>query len=76
MHRRTDLSRRKREPFHVPSNLAYYTCGALQAAFYAAYALFGLWVLDAGYRMGDRGRRARSRFTRAAWCSPPARSSR
>ena len=22
----------KREPFHVPSNLAYYTCGALQAA--------------------------------------------
>src|SRR3954471_5379024 len=34
------------EPFHVPSNLAYYTCGAMQAAFYAAYALFGLWVLD------------------------------
>jgi hypothetical protein len=24
------------EPFHVPSNLAYYTCGALQLAFYAA----------------------------------------
>src|SRR4051794_26820287 len=39
----------KREPFHVPSTLAYWTCGALQAAFYAAYALFGLWVLDAGY---------------------------
>ena len=39
----------KREPFHVPSNLAYYTCGAMQAAFYAAYALFGLWVLDTGY---------------------------
>jgi non-ribosomal peptide synthetase-like protein len=39
----------KPEPFHVPSNLAYWTCGALQAAFYAAYALFGLWVLDAGY---------------------------
>src|SRR4051794_17913488 len=39
----------KPEPFHVASNLAYYTCGALQAAFYAAYALFGLWVLDAGY---------------------------
>ncbi|TMJ01455.1 MAG: amino acid adenylation domain-containing protein [Alphaproteobacteria bacterium] len=39
----------KEEPFHVPSNLAYYTCGALQAAFYAAYALFGLWVLDTGY---------------------------
>ena len=39
----------KREPFHVPSNLAYYTCGAMQAVFYAAYALFGLWVLDTGY---------------------------
>jgi non-ribosomal peptide synthetase-like protein len=38
------------EPFHVPSARAYWTCGALQAAFYAAYALFGLWVLDAGYR--------------------------
>ena len=37
------------EPFHVPSNLSYYTCGALQAAFYAVYALFGVWVLDAGY---------------------------
>jgi non-ribosomal peptide synthetase-like protein len=39
----------KPEPFHVPSNLAYWTCGALQAAFYAAYALFGLWILDVGY---------------------------
>ena len=39
----------KPEPFHVPSNLAYYTCGAMQAVFYAAYALFGLWVLDTGY---------------------------
>ena len=38
------------EPFHVPSNLSYYTCGALQLAFYAAYALFGLWVLDTGYQ--------------------------
>ena len=28
---------------------SYYTCGALQLAFYAAYALFGLWVLDVGY---------------------------
>jgi non-ribosomal peptide synthetase-like protein len=41
---------KKVEPFHVPSNLAYYTCGALQLAFYAAYALFGLWVLEAGYQ--------------------------
>jgi non-ribosomal peptide synthetase-like protein len=39
----------KPEPFHVPSNLSYYACGAAQLAFYAAYALFGLWVLDAGY---------------------------
>ncbi len=39
----------KREPFHLPSTLSYWTCGAMQAAFYAAYALFGLWVLDAGY---------------------------
>ncbi len=39
----------KPEAFHVPSDLAYYTCGALQLAFYAAYALFGLWVLDTGY---------------------------
>ena len=39
----------KPEAFHIPSNLSYYTCGALQAAFYAAYALFGLWVIDAGY---------------------------
>jgi non-ribosomal peptide synthetase-like protein len=38
------------EPFHVPSNLAYVTCGALQVAFYAAYTLFGLWVLDTGYQ--------------------------
>ncbi|MCZ7642148.1 MAG: peptide synthetase, partial [Pseudorhodoplanes sp.] len=33
----------------TPSRLSYYTCGALQLAFYAAYALFGLWVLDTGY---------------------------
>jgi non-ribosomal peptide synthetase-like protein len=39
----------KPEAFHVPSNLSYYTCGTLQGLFYAAYALFGLWVLDTGY---------------------------
>ncbi|MBV9556770.1 MAG: amino acid adenylation domain-containing protein, partial [Pseudolabrys sp.] len=39
----------KAEEFHVPSTLSYVTCGALQALFYAAYALFGLWVLDTGY---------------------------
>jgi non-ribosomal peptide synthetase-like protein len=38
------------EPFHVPSNTSYYTCGALQLSFYAAYALLVLWVLDAGYQ--------------------------
>jgi non-ribosomal peptide synthetase-like protein len=38
------------EPFHLPSNLSYYICGALQLAFYSAYALAVLWVLDAGYR--------------------------
>jgi non-ribosomal peptide synthetase-like protein len=38
------------EPFHAPSNLSYYTCGALQLAFYAVYALCGLWVLDTGYQ--------------------------
>jgi non-ribosomal peptide synthetase-like protein len=37
------------EAFHVPSDLSYYTCGALQLAFYASYALFGLWVIDTGY---------------------------
>jgi non-ribosomal peptide synthetase-like protein len=39
----------EREPVHVPSTLSYVTCGAMQATFYAAYALFGLWVLDAGW---------------------------
>jgi len=39
----------KPEAFHVPSDLSYVTCGALQLAFYAAYALFGLRVLDTGY---------------------------
>jgi non-ribosomal peptide synthetase-like protein len=38
-----------REPFHIPSDFSYYSCGALQLVFYAAYALFGLWVLDTGY---------------------------
>jgi non-ribosomal peptide synthetase-like protein len=28
----------------------YWTCGALQAAFYTVYALFTLWVVDVGYR--------------------------
>lgn len=39
----------QREPFHVPSTLSYVTTGALQLVFYAAYALFGLFVLDVGF---------------------------
>ena len=42
-------SRRSPSRSTFPRTCAYYTCGALQLAFYAAYALFGLWVLDAGY---------------------------
>jgi non-ribosomal peptide synthetase-like protein len=38
----------KPEPFHVPSNLSYVTCGALQIGFFAAYLLFGLWIFVAG----------------------------
>jgi non-ribosomal peptide synthetase-like protein len=55
----------KREPFHVPSNLAYYTCGALQAAFYVAYALFGLWVLDTGYEWAAAASSALELYARA-----------
>jgi non-ribosomal peptide synthetase-like protein len=36
------------EPYHVPSNLAYYGCGALQLLFYAGAALLGLRFFDAG----------------------------
>ena len=36
------------EPFHTPSTLSYWTCGALQLAFFGAYALFGLWIFDKG----------------------------
>lgn len=41
---------RVQEAFHTPSRRAYWTCGALQAAFYATYALFSLWIVDVGYR--------------------------
>ncbi|CAL8971220.1 Linear gramicidin synthase subunit D [Rhodoplanes serenus] len=36
------------EPFHQPSRLSYYSCGALQVLFYAAWSLLGLWVFDTG----------------------------
>ena len=56
---------KKREPFHVPSNLDYYTCGALQLAFYAAYALFGLWVLDTGYQWATASQSALEIYARS-----------
>ncbi len=37
-----------REPFHVPSDLAYYGCGALQLACYVGWSALGLWVVVAG----------------------------
>ena len=37
------------EPIHVATDLEYYTCGALQLAFYLAYAVFGIWFLTAGF---------------------------
>jgi non-ribosomal peptide synthetase-like protein len=36
------------EPFHVPTDFAYYGCGALQLLFYAVSALLGLWFFDVG----------------------------
>jgi non-ribosomal peptide synthetase-like protein len=37
-----------REQFHVPSDLAYYGCGALQSAWYAGWGLAAVWILVAG----------------------------
>ncbi len=37
------------EPLHVPSDLAYYGCGALQLMSYAAYAMTGLWLVVLGF---------------------------
>ncbi len=39
-----------RRPFHVPSDLAYYGCGALQLAWFVGWAALGLWILVAGIR--------------------------
>jgi non-ribosomal peptide synthetase-like protein len=39
----------RREAIHVPSDFAYYGCGALQLMFYAGYALLGLSVFAAGF---------------------------
>jgi non-ribosomal peptide synthetase-like protein len=38
----------KSEPFHIPSNKSYVTCGALQIGFFASYLLFGLWIFVSG----------------------------
>jgi non-ribosomal peptide synthetase-like protein len=35
-------------PFHIPSNLAYFGCGALQLMFFLAEGLIGLWLLVVG----------------------------
>jgi non-ribosomal peptide synthetase-like protein len=38
------------EPFHVPSDLAYYGCGALQLAWYVGWGMLSLWILITGIR--------------------------
>jgi non-ribosomal peptide synthetase-like protein len=38
------------ESFHVPSDLAYYGCGALQLAWYLGWSAVGLWILVTGIR--------------------------
>jgi non-ribosomal peptide synthetase-like protein len=38
-----------RAPLHVPSNLEYYGCGALQLLYYVGYGSFLVWLLVAGY---------------------------
>jgi non-ribosomal peptide synthetase-like protein len=43
-----EVTATKREPFHLPTDLAYYGCGALQLLFYAVSCLLGLWFFDAG----------------------------
>ena len=38
----------KPEPVHVPSDLSYVVCGALQLLFYAGYGMLMLWLLATG----------------------------
>lgn len=40
---------KKREPLHIPSDLAYYGCGALQLLSYLAYSAFVIWLLVTGF---------------------------
>jgi non-ribosomal peptide synthetase-like protein len=44
-----DFVARKPEPSHVPSDLAYYGCGALQLLTYAAYTLLSCCILVVGF---------------------------
>src|SRR5262249_27665090 len=37
-----------REPVHVPSNLAYFGCGALQLAWFIGWSTIWLWILVIG----------------------------
>ena len=39
----------KQLPSRTPSDLEYYSCGALQLLYYAAYGLFGVWLLTTGF---------------------------
>ncbi len=45
-----DVQGGHREPFHVPSNFAYYGCGALQGLWYLGWSAIGLWILVTGIR--------------------------
>ena len=36
--------------FHIPSNLSYYGCGALQLAWFIGWTLLGIWVFVEGIR--------------------------
>ena len=39
----------RQEVFHVPSDPAYYGCGALQLLFYSGYGLLGFWFAGVGF---------------------------
>jgi non-ribosomal peptide synthetase-like protein len=43
-----DVQGGHREPFHVPSDFAYYGCGALQGLWYLGWSAIGLWILVTG----------------------------
>ena len=55
----------KPEPFHVPSNLSYVTCGAMQIGFIAAYMLFVLWISVAGIQWATASDSTMNLFARS-----------